>query len=390
MVGIDLTTEVLMFNSPDRRFSDSVKWGLYDQDVLPLWVADMDFTSPPAVMEALHGRVDHGVFGYALESEALKEQIVARMDALYQWKIAVNDVVLLPGVVSAFNLVCQATTNPGESILLQPPVYPPFFRAPHYAGARPVFNVIDRDSSGAYKVDLEAFDKAIQPDTHCFLLCNPHNPLGRVFTREELIGMAESCLRHDLIICSDEIHSDLIYEGYHHIPIASLSKEIEASTVTLIAPSKTYNIAGLECSALICPNQELRKKINHTRRGLLGGVNLMGMVAGRAAYQHGEAWLKEILNVLQGNRDLLMEYLAHELPVIKMVKPEATYLAWLDCRELDLAEAPFKFFLGEARVALNNGEEFGEPGKGFVRLNFGCTPELLLEALGRMKQSLNR
>jgi len=375
-----------MFQSPERRNTDSLKWGLFDEDVLPLWVADMDFVSPPAVIAALQQRVDHGVFGYAMESKELKELILARMEKLYQWKIKLEDIVLLPGVVAAFNLVCQAVTSPGESILIQPPVYPPFFQAPRYAEARTVVNEVRVKEDGKYGIDFEDFESALEKDTRCFLLCNPHNPIGRVYTRQELHAMAEICLRHNMVICSDEIHSDLVYPGASHVPIASIDAEIANQTVTLIAPSKTYNIAGLECSALICTNAELREKIQHARRGLLGGVNALGMIAGAAAYREGDDWLREVMAVLESNRDFLMGYLAEKLPAIKMIQPEATYLAWLDCRELNLPVSPAKYFLEHARVAVNAGEDFGKPGEGFVRLNFGCTRSTLLEALERMRR----
>jgi len=377
-----------MIQTPERRNTDSIKWGLYEEDVLPLWVADMDFTSPPAVIEAMQIRTAHGVFGYARESTELKELIAARMDNLYCWKIELEDIVLLPGVVAAFNLVCQAVAQPGESILIQPPVYPPFFSAPGYAGARAVFNNINLNGAGEYAIDLEDFEAAIEKDTRAFLLCNPHNPLGRVFTKTELSSMAQICLKHGLVICSDEIHSDLIFEGYRHIPIASLDKEVEASTVTLLAPSKTYNIAGLECSALICTNPDLRGRIQAARRGLLGWVNLMGMTAGLAAYKHGNEWLVQVLKLLQGNRDYLMQYMAENIPGIHMTRPEATYLAWLDCRDLNLPQPPAQFMLEKARVALNNGADFGEPGKGYVRLNFGCSHATLKEALDRIKRAV--
>jgi len=377
-----------MIQTPERRNTDSIKWGLYEEDVLPLWVADMDFTSPPAVIEAMQMRTAHGVFGYARESTELKELIAARMDNLYGWKIELEDIVLLPGVVAAFNLVCQAVAQPGESILIQPPVYPPFFSAPGYAGARAVFNNINLNAAREYAIDLDDFEAVIEKDTRAFLLCNPHNPLGRVFSKTELSSMAQICLKHGLVICSDEIHSDLVFEGYRHIPIASLDKEIEASTVTLLAPSKTYNIAGLECSALICTNPDLRGRIQTARRGLLGWVNLMGMTAGVAAYKHGNEWLEQVLQLLQGDRDYLMQYLAENIPGIRMTRPEATYLAWLDCRDLNLPQPPAQFLLEKARVALNNGADFGEPGKGYVRLNFGCSRATLKDALDRIKRAV--
>lgn len=377
-----------MIQSPDRRHSDSIKWALFGDEVLPLWVADMDFTSPPEVITALQERVAHGVFGYACESKELKEIITARMEDLYQWRITPDDVILLPGVVAGFNLVCQAVTQAGESILMQPPVYPPFFKAPKYTEARAIYNPINKDERGDYRVDLDAFAKVIEEDTRLFLMCNPHNPIGRVYSREELQGMAEICLRRGMVICSDEIHSDLVYSGYQHTPIAALDPEIAAITATLIAPSKTYNIAGLECSALICTNPELKNRIQRARRGLLGGINLLGASAGVAAYRYGDAWLREVLQILEGNRDYLMNFLAEKIPQIKMTKPEATYLAWMDCRDLDLPTSPAKYFLERAKVGLNEGGEFGEQGNGFVRLNFGCSRATLNQALERLLRAL--
>jgi cystathionine beta-lyase len=332
--------------------------------------------------------VAHGVFGYACESKELKEIISSRMGALYRWRVTPDDVILLPGVVAGFNLVCQAVTQPGESILMQPPVYPPFFKAPKYAEANAVFNPINKNEHGEYRVDLDTFGEVLEEDTRLFLLCNPHNPIGRVFNREELLGMAEICLRRGMVICSDEIHCDLVYSGYQHTPIASLDPEIAANTVTLIAPSKTYNIAGLECSALIVQNPELKNRIQRARRGLLGGINLLGAAAGVAAYRYGDAWLREVLQILEGNRDYLLKFLAEKIPQIKMTKPEATYLAWLDCRGLDLPSAPAKFFLERAKVGVNEGEEFGVQGKGFVRLNFGCSRATLREALERILRAI--
>jgi cystathionine beta-lyase len=377
-----------LFNTPERRGSDSVKWGIYGGDVLPMWVADMDFTSPKAVIEALRKRVEHGVFGYPLDSVELAEQMVERMKKLYDWEITTHDLLFIPGVVPGFNLVCQTVTRPGESILIQTPVYAPILHAPQNAQARGIHNPLEHQRDGSYGVDFESFEAAIAEDTRCFLLCNPHNPIGKVFSRSELERMAEICLRHDVIVCSDEIHSDLVYPGNVHLPIATLSPQTAENTITLIAPSKTYNIAGLECSILICTNPILMEKVKAERRGLMGGVNLMGMAAGTAAYRDGEEWLKEVLKTLKDNRDFLNEFVRDRLPEIKMHLPEATYLAWLDCRELALEEGPYKFFLKRASVALNKGEEFGEEGGGFVRLNFGCTHATLEEALLRMERAV--
>lgn len=377
-----------MIETPERRGTDSVKWGLYEEDVLPLWVADMDFASPPEVIEALERRVKHGVFGYGMGSTRLKDLVIARMQERHGWTIQREDICFIPGVVTGLNLVCQAAAQPGESILMQPPIYPPFLAVPGNANVKAIYNEVKPGSGGVYEVDLEDFERGIQTDTRCFMLCNPHNPVGRVYSRDELSAMAEICLRHRMVICSDEIHSDLIYSGHRHTPIASIDKEIENHCVTLLAPSKTFNIPGLECSVLICKNAEIRKQIEAAQRGLMGYVNILGITAAEAAYQLGDRWLSEVLALLEVNRDYLYEYLAENIPQIKMVKPQGTYLAWLDCRSLELPLPPQRFFLERAKVALNEGAEFGAPGRGFVRLNFACSREILTAALERMTAAL--
>lgn len=375
-------------SSCSRLGTDSVKWGLYGDDVLPLWVADTDFQSPSAVIEALHQRVDHGVFGYPLNPPELAELVVARMADRYGWKISAKDMIFIPGVVPGFNLVCQAVTKPGESVLVQPPVYPPILKAAEYAGANGIHAELVEQPDGSYTVDFDALEAKILEDTRCLVFCNPHNPVGKVYSRQELERLAEICLRHHLIIISDEIHSDLIFSGCKHVPIASLSNEVAQSTVTLIAPSKTFNIAGLGCAVLICTNHELLTKIESARRGLLGEVNLLGLTAATAAYKEGEGWLREMMGVLESNRDFVYDFLQKHLPEIKMRKPDATYLAWLDCRELKFHEGASNFFLKQAKIALNRGEDFGEGGQGFVRLNFGCSRELLTEGLERMEKAI--
>ena len=372
----------------ERRGSDSVKWELYGDDVLPLWVADTDFRSPEAVIDALHKRVEHGVFGYPLDPPELGELVSERMQTLYGWRVSAKDMLFLPGVVSAFNLVCQTMTRPGESMLVQPPVYPPILEAAKNASARSIQCELVRQEDGSYEVDFDALEAAIKLDTRCLLLCNPHNPVGKVFSADELGRLAEICLRHHMLLISDEIHSDLIFSGNCHTPVAALSPEVSKNTVTLIAPSKTFNIAGLECAVLICEDQDLLKKIDNSRRGLLGHVNVLGLTAGVAAYQHGGEWLTGMLTVLQENRDFLGEFLEKRMPEIKMRNPDATYLAWLDCRALNLNENVFKFFLKNARVALNSGEDFGPGGEGFVRLNFGCSRDTLRQALERMESAI--
>jgi cystathionine beta-lyase len=349
----------------------------------------MDFVSPPEVIAALHERVEHGVFGYPMVTKEMKEVVVRRLEQRYGWKIDPCDLIFVPGVVPGFNLVCQAFAGAGDSIIMQTPVYPPFLDAPQHAGGARIEAELVRDDNGRYGIDFEAFENAIQPNTKVFMLCNPHNPVGRVFEVYELERLAEICLRHHVLICSDEIHSDLVFSGHEHTPIASLSQEISEHTVTLIAPSKTFNIAGLECSVIICQNQEMRKQIENARRGLIGGVNVLGLAAGMSAYRDGDAWLKELLVVLESNRDLLVNFLHERLPEIKCSVPEGTYLAWLDCRALTYPQGAFEFFLKEAKVALNNGKDFGAPGEGFLRFNFGCPNVMVQEALDRMERAVH-
>ncbi|MHC1741360.1 MAG: MalY/PatB family protein [Anaerolineaceae bacterium] len=373
---------------PNRRETESVKWGIYSEDVLPMWVADMDFMSPPEVIEALKKRVEHGVFGYPMITKEMKQVVMQRMEEKYQWKLEPEDLLFVPGVVSGFNLVCQAFSEAGDSIVMHTPIYPPFLEAPQNASASCIEVDLVREPSGRYVVDYESFERSIRPDTKVFMLCNPHNPVGRVYTKDELERMAEICRKKGLVICSDEIHSDLVYSGHQHISIATINEEIAQQTITLIAPSKTFNIAGLDCSVLICQNKEYMKRIESARRGLLGGVNLLGLVAGINAYTQGDAWLKELMVVLESNRNLLVDFVRNRIPEIQVNAPEATYLAWLDCRKLNLELGAYKYFLTHSKVALNNGKDFGASGAGFLRFNFGCPQSMVQEALERMEKGL--
>ena len=372
----------------DRRHSDSVKWHYYGDNVLPMWVADMDFLSPEPVLRALHERVEHGVFGYGTDLPELRTVVVERLASLYNWCVTPQDLVFVPGVVTGFNLACRAGAAPGDGMLVQTPVYPPILRVPANVGLTCDEMELTRQPDGYYTIDFDAFEKAITDRTRIFILCNPHNPVGRAFQRHELERMAEICLRRNVVICSDEIHCDLLFGGVRHWPIASLDAEIADRTITLIAPSKTFNIAGLQCSVAIIQNAELRKKFKAARADLANEVNVLGLVAGLAAYREGQEWLDEALRYLEGNRDLLVQYVSEQMPGLHMGKPEATYLAWLDCREAGIPGNPHKFFLEQAKVAVNDGASFGRGGEGFVRLNFGCPRSTLLEALDKMRAAL--
>jgi cystathionine beta-lyase len=371
---------------PDRRVTESAKWHRYPPDVLPLWVADMDFVSPEPVIEALRQRVEHGVFGYPQELPELREVIVARLAERYNWRIQPDDIVFMPGVIRGFNLASHTVAKRGCGVLYQTPAYPPILAAPRNAGMRRQEMELTRGVDGTYYIDWDAFEAAITEKTRLFILCNPHNPVGRVFRQDELARMADICLRYDVVICSDEIHCDLVFPGHEHAPIASLSREVARNTITLMAPSKTFNVAGLDCSFAVVQNEGLRKRYQKAHHGLVSGVNVMGWIAALAAYRHGQEWLTQVLAYLEANRDYVCEFIQKEMPEIGLARPEGTYLAWLDCRGVEL-DSPYKFFLEQARVALGDGDIFGRGGKGFVRLNFGCPRATLTEALERMRDA---
>jgi len=373
----------------ERRNTESNKWHKYPPDVLPLWVADMDFASPEPVIRALRERVEHGVFGYGVEQPEFHQVMRDRFLKRFGWTVEAEAMVLMNGVTPGFNTACRAFAGPGDGVLMMLPVYPPILRLPDNVGMSRDGASLVRGADGRYTIDLDAFERAITPRTRMFLLCNPHNPVGRVFTREELLRMAEICLRHDLIICADEVHGDLIYHGYRHVPIASLDPEIEARTVTLLAPSKTFNLAGLKSSLAVVPNRALREKFIAARADMVQAGNILGYTAMLAAYRDGQPWLDELLRYLESNRDFLVKYVRSNFPKIEMGVPEGTYLAWLDCRKAGVpGHDPFTFFLEAGRVAFNDGKTFGRGGEGFVRLNFGCPRALLEQGLERMTTAL--
>lgn len=377
------------FDQPiERRGTNSVKWDMLKEDILPMWVADMDFQAPPVVINTLRKIVDHGVFGYPCDSKKEQQAVANWMFDQHGWQISPDDVVMLPGVVTGFNLAAHAFTLPGESVLIQTPAYERFLDVAKNAEISQQEMVLTIGKDMQYSVDMDAFESSITESTKIFMLCNPHNPTGRVFNKEELEEMAGICLRKKVMICSDEIHSDLVYSGQKHIPIASLDEEIARNTITLIAPSKTFNIAGLKSAAVIIQNKELRQQYQAAYHGLVGWVNSMGAAALVAAFGGGKPWLKELIVYLENNRNYLFNYVNSELPGIRMAKPEGTYLAWLDCNELGIDDKPAEFFRDRAKVELNDGKIYGKGGEGFVRLNFGCPRSQLEEALSRMKRSL--
>ncbi|MEI6051881.1 MAG: PatB family C-S lyase [Opitutaceae bacterium] len=373
---------------PTRLGTDSQKWQKYaGREILPLWVADMDFRSSPAIIAALHDRVAQGIFGYARPVKSTVDAVVDALQRNYGWKIDASWIVWLPGLVCGLNVVAQAFAQPGEDVLTLTPVYPPFISAPkNSARLSTQAAFVLRD--GHWEIDWAALERAVTPRTKIFYLCNPHNPLARVWRREELIRLGEFCAAHHLVLCADEIHCDLILEpSLRHLPIASLSAEISARTLTLMAPSKTYNVPGLGTSFAIISDPALRAQFIRATAGVVAEVTALGFTACEAAYRDSEAWRQELLSYLRGNRDFLLDYLARELPGIRVEAPiEATYLAWLNLEALHLDD-PVAHFEAHG-VGLSEGAYFGAPKGHYVRLNFGCPRATLAEALGRMKNAL--
>lgn len=368
---------------PDRRGTDSRKWARYaGRDVLPLWVADMDFASPPCVIEALHARVDHGVFGYGDPPASLTEAVVAALAQDFRWDVRPEWLVWLPGLVPGLNAACRAVGDGGDEVLTAVPIYPPFLTAPPFSG-RACIRVPLALSSDRWHWDLEALRAAVTPRARLLMLCNPHNPVGRAWSREELLAVARIAEERDLLVCSDEIHADLILApGRRHIPFAGLDPALAERTITLMAPSKTYNIPGLGCSFAIVSNAGLRRRLRHALRGIVPDVNVLGYAAAEAAYRHGGGWRRALLEYLRGNAALVHEEIS-AIPGLSMTPVEATYLAWVDARGLGHADPHAHF--ERAGVGLSRGEDFGAPG--YVRLNFGCSRALLREALSRIRRA---
>ncbi len=370
----------------DRTASDSHKWQRYGKkDIIPMWVADMDFPSPPDLLEALHHRIDHGIFGYGGPSPRLKSSLITHLHDTYRWRVEAEWIVWLPGLVTGLNVACRSWGKSGAGILTTVPIYPPFLSAPSLAGKRlQTTTLVYNDQR--WQFDWNALKGAIDPRTAMFLLCTPHNPTGRIFTRRELETLADICLKSGMVICSDEIHCDLVLEpGCRHIPMATISPEVAERTITLMAPSKTYNIPGLGCAFAVISNPNLRRRFKKAMAGIVPHVNIMGFVAAQAALEFGSPWLKHLLDYLRNNRDRVYQWVCQK-PELEMGLVEATYLAWIDTRPLETTNPAALFENGG--VGLSDGAAFGAPG--FVRLNFGCSRILLEKALGRMDRTISQ
>ncbi len=388
MVKCGRTTENPLefdFDTPvDRHGTASVKWNKYgSRDIIPMWVADMDFACAPAVVEALRRRVDHPIYGYSEPPPGLVDATISHLENEYGWKIQPEWIVWLPGLVVGLNVVCRAFGREGADVLTAVPIYPPFLSAPANA-ARHAVRVQMVEANGAWHWDMAALERAITPSSRLLLLCNPHNPVGRVFSRDELRAIADACARHNLILCSDEIHSGLVLDpDKRHIPVASLSEEIAQRTVTLMSASKTFNLPALGCAYAIVSNPDVRAKLKKAMSGIVHHVGLMGYVATEAAYRHGKDWQLALLDYLRGNRDLIEREIA-KMPGFRIWHAEATYLSWIDARDLR-TDDPLRFFR-DAGVGLYDGALFG--ARGFLRLNFACPRPLLERALERMARAV--
>lgn len=370
----------------ERRETHSVKWDRYRHTpIIPLWIADMDFAAPSSVIDALHERVAHGIFGYGNPPERLLPTIVAYLRSRYDWAINPEWVVWLPGLVTGLNLACRAVGQEGDTVATWTPIYPPFLSAPLYARRRLIRVPLIRNNQGQYHFCVADLERSITPDTRLLLLCNPHNPVSRTYSREELELLGDFCIQRGLTVCSDEIHADLILDkDKRHRPFATIRSALEAQTITLMAPSKTFNIPGLGFSFAVIADSALRNNFRSHMKGIIPEVNVMGYVAALAAYEYGRSWLDHVLDYLRGNRDVLEARMAVMRPLV-LSPIEATYLAWIDARALGVAD-PQRFF-EKAGVGLSDGADFGAPG--FVRLNFGCQRELLEEALDRMAKAVD-
>jgi cystathionine beta-lyase len=365
----------------DRKQSHCEKWDRYKgQDVIPMWVADMDFRSPQCIIDALHVRVEHGIFGYTDIDAGTNKSVVDFIKRHYDWEIKKEWIVWIPGVVSGMNVCAKMVAG---DVITNTPIYPHFVKAPKNAN-RELTQVPLVEKNNRWAIDFDAFEKAINPTCKLFMLCNPYNPGGTVFTKEELEKLSHICEIHNLIICSDEIHADLILNPKaKHLPIAMMSEYAKENSVTLLAPSKTFNIAGLQSSYAIIPNVHLRKEFQRAIGGVAQGINLLAITATRVAYTSCDGWLEKLRVYLRENLALVQDFVARN-PSLKLLDQDATFLAWIDASALHV-ENPYEHFLNFG-VGLSDGEPFGD--KNFVRLNFGCPKSQLQEALKRMQKAL--
>lgn len=378
-----------------RESTHSVKYDLREKifgqdDIIPMWVADMDFATPDFIREAVKERADHPVYGYSIRPQLYFDSIRNWQEKHHHWKIKNDWIRFSPGIVPAVNLCVQAFTRPGDKIIVQPPVYFPFFSAIKNNKRIQLDNPL-KLQNGRLSMDFDDLRSKIDKQTRMILLCSPHNPGGSVWRKEELQELAGICIEHGILIVSDEIHCDLVFPPNKHIPTATLSGEIADQTISCIAPSKTFNLAGMATSSVIVSNDSLAKRFDETMEQLhVGGGNLFGTIASIAAYTKGDEWLQQLLDYLQENARLAVEFINHKVRGIQTWLPESTYMLWLDCRELDMEdEELWNFFIRQAGLGFNKGLMFGQGGEGFMRLNFACPRQILMRALHQLAEAVN-
>ncbi|WP_106496818.1 MalY/PatB family protein [Lentibacillus sp. Marseille-P4043] len=378
----------------NRKNTRSVKWDLLDSifqssDVLPMWVADMDFKAPQEVVDAIVKRAEHGIFGYTVIDQDVKQAIVNWVGKRHNWPIKQDFLTFSPGVVTSLHMAVQTFTEPNDNILIQTPVYTPFYHVIEQHGRNVIKNPLALQDNH-YQIDFVDFEEKLKSGVKAFILCSPHNPVGRVWREEELQEMARLCLKYDVTIISDEIHADLTYPDYRHIPIASLSAEISEQTITCMSPSKTFNLAGLQASYIITESKEKREKLtNQLSIQGHGMLNTLGNTALEAAYTYGEAWLDELKQVLQENHDYVVD-MFNKHTSLKVIQTEGTYLLWIDCSSLQLdADGLKQFMIQQAKVGLNEGVSYGEEGKIFMRMNIACPKAILEDGVKRIIDAVN-
>lgn len=376
-------------SAAEMHRSSRIKWRLYGGEVLPAWVADMDFPVAPPILRAIRELVERNDFGYHLVplSPQLRDALAGRMAERFSWEIDPQRIVPLVTVVQGLDACVLLHSRPGEGVVLQTPIYPPFLAAVERSGRRLVESALVPGAS-RYQIDFDHLRGAIDPETRLLLLCNPHNPTGRAFDRDELEALGELALEHDLVVVSDEIHSDLTFPPREHLPFASLGPEVEERTITVTSATKSFNLAGLPCAFAICGSERLQQPFRELPPHLIGHPGILDDAATHAAWTQGGPWLEEVVAYLLENRALLLEFFERRLPGLRVLPPEATYMAWLDCRGLGLPGDPFEFFLDRARVALSRGTDFGTQGRGFARLNFATSRSILQEILERMASAV--
>lgn len=386
-----------------RKNTNCVKWDIADalfreKEILPMWVADMDLPIAKPITEALKQRADHEIYGYGIsEPQSTVEAVISRLKRKYNWDVNPEWVLFTPGVVPSIFHIIRTLTIPGDAILLQDPVYYPFWSAIEDNGCQVANNPLLYQQQ-QYTVNFDHLEECFKPKNRMgsipnrikgMLLCNPHNPVGRVWSRDELVRMGEIVIKHNAVMIADEIHCELLLKGARHIPFASISKEFEQNSITCMAPSKTFNLAGLDTSIVIIPNPDLRNQFKLRTKGFLPSCNVFGLVALEAAYRHGDIWLNQFLAYLEGNLALLTSYFEQHIPEIKVIHPEGTYLVWLDCRSLGLSARDLESFMNqEAKVGLDHGVAFGPSGDGFERINIACPRPILQEALVRIEKAV--